>query len=93
MASGTWLNCCGIPDARRDSKLERELKHGEDPVNEVDPSRQKYDVSPRAPRTRRSNRLRSRISFHASDLRDLLLKPELLRAIIDCGFERPESRH
>ena len=50
MASGTWLHYCGIPDARRDSKLERELKHGEDPVIELDsvdaldPSRRKYVI-------------------------------------------------
>ena len=26
--------------------------------------------------------------IHASGFRDFLLKPELLRAVVDCGFER-----
>merc|ERR1711871_1815152 len=29
--------------------------------------------------------------IHASGFRDFLLKPELLRAIVDCGFERPSE--
>jgi ATP-dependent RNA helicase UAP56/SUB2 len=31
------------------------------------------------------------VAFHSSGFRDLLLKPELLRAIIDCGFEHPSE--
>ena len=67
-----------------------------DSVDALDPSRRKYvipyldDESPRAPRTRRSSRSRSRIGFHASDFRDFLLKPELLRVIIDSP--RPSLR-
>jgi ATP-dependent RNA helicase UAP56/SUB2 len=30
-------------------------------------------------------------SIHASGFRDFLLKPELLRAIVDCGFEHPSE--
>uniref|UniRef100_A0A0N5BNX5 RNA helicase n=1 Tax=Strongyloides papillosus TaxID=174720 RepID=A0A0N5BNX5_STREA len=30
-------------------------------------------------------------SIHSSGFRDFLLKPELLRAIIDCGFEHPSE--
>lgn len=37
------------------------------------------------------------VSIHSSGFRDFLLKPELLRAIVDCGFEHPsegtECRH
>lgn len=29
------------------------------------------------------------VSIHSSGFRDFLLKPELLRAIIDCGYEHP----
>merc|ERR1712127_914650 len=29
--------------------------------------------------------------IHASGFRDFLLKPELLRAIVDCGFEHPSE--
>lgn len=30
-------------------------------------------------------------SLHSSGFRDFLLKPELLRAIADCGFEHPSE--
>lgn len=33
----------------------------------------------------------SYVSIHSSGFRDFLLKPELLRAIIDCGFEHPSE--
>nr|BAF57641.1 WM6 protein [Dugesia japonica] len=31
------------------------------------------------------------VSMHRSGFRDFLLKPELLRAIVDCGFEHPSE--
>jgi ATP-dependent RNA helicase UAP56/SUB2 len=31
------------------------------------------------------------VGIHASGFRDFLLKPELLRAIVDCGFEHPSE--
>lgn len=31
------------------------------------------------------------VGVHASGFRDFLLKPELLRAIVDCGFEHPSE--
>lgn len=33
----------------------------------------------------------SYVSIHSSGFRDFLLKPELLRAIVDCGFEHPSA--
>eukprot|EP00444_Apocalathium_aciculiferum_P028970 CAMPEP_0183430506 /NCGR_PEP_ID=MMETSP0370-20130417/51707_1 /TAXON_ID=268820 /ORGANISM="Peridinium aciculiferum, Strain PAER-2" /LENGTH=95 /DNA_ID=CAMNT_0025615877 /DNA_START=74 /DNA_END=358 /DNA_ORIENTATION=+ len=30
-------------------------------------------------------------AIHASGFKDFLLKPELLRAIVDCGFEHPSE--
>jgi len=33
----------------------------------------------------------SYVSMHTSGFRDFLLKPELLRAIVDCGFEHPSE--
>jgi len=33
----------------------------------------------------------SYVSIHSSGFRDFLLKPELLRAIVDCGFEHPSQ--
>lgn len=31
------------------------------------------------------------VSIHSSGFRDFLLKPEILRAISDCGFEHPSA--
>ena len=31
------------------------------------------------------------VSIHSSGFRDFLMKPELLRAIVDCGFEHPSE--
>ncbi|KAL3212066.1 hypothetical protein MRX96_008315 [Rhipicephalus microplus] len=31
------------------------------------------------------------VSIHSSGFRDFLLRPELLRAIVDCGFEHPSE--
>ncbi|XP_068178331.1 ATP-dependent RNA helicase DDX39A [Antennarius striatus] len=33
----------------------------------------------------------SYVSIHSSGFRDFILKPELLRAIVDCGFEHPSE--
>ena len=33
----------------------------------------------------------SYVGIHATGFRDFLLKPELLRAITDCGFEHPSE--
>ncbi len=31
------------------------------------------------------------VSIHSSGFRDFLLRPEILRAIVDCGFEHPSE--
>jgi superfamily II DNA/RNA helicase len=31
------------------------------------------------------------VGIHSSGFRDFLLKPELLRAVVDCGFEHPSE--
>jgi ATP-dependent RNA helicase UAP56/SUB2 len=31
------------------------------------------------------------VGIHATGFKDLMLKPELLRAITDCGFEHPSE--
>ena len=33
----------------------------------------------------------SYVSIHSSGFRDFLLKPEILRATVDCGFEHPSE--
>lgn len=43
-----------------------------------------------APTTRKEVK-GSYVSIHSSGFRDFLLKPELLRAIVDCGFEHPSE--
>jgi len=31
------------------------------------------------------------VGVHSSGFRDFMLKPELLRAVVDCGFEHPSE--
>lgn len=33
----------------------------------------------------------SYVGIHATGFKDFLLKPEILRAIVDCGFEHPSE--
>ena len=33
----------------------------------------------------------SYVGIHTSSFRDLLLKPEIMKAIMDCGFEHPSQ--
>ena len=33
----------------------------------------------------------SYVGIHSTGFRDFLLKPEILRAIVDCGFEHPSE--
>ena len=33
------------------------------------------------------------VGIHASGFRDFILKPECLRAVVDCGFEHPSEGH
>lgn len=38
-----------------------------------------------------SDKKGSYVGIHATGFKDFLLKPELLRAIVDCGFEHPSE--
>lgn len=40
---------------------------------------------------RKINTNRGYVGIHSSGFRDFLLKPELLRAVVDCGFEHPSE--
>ncbi len=31
------------------------------------------------------------VGIHTSNFRDFILKPEILRAVVDCGFEHPSE--
>ena len=46
---------------------------------------------PEATQTLKKEVKGSYVSIHSSGFRDFLLKPELLRAIVDCGFEHPSE--
>lgn len=41
--------------------------------------------------TEESDKKGSYVGIHATGFKDFLLKPELLRAISDCGFEHPSE--
>lgn len=41
--------------------------------------------------TQAADKKGSYVGIHSTGFRDFLLKPELLRAIVDCGFEHPSE--
>src|SRR3954463_2545219 len=49
------------------------------------------DTGASAPPTEGDKKKGSYVGIHATGFRDFLLKPELLRAIVDCGFEHPSE--
>lgn len=49
------------------------------------------DPTPAAGDEKKKDVKGSYVSIHSSGFRDFLLKPELLRAIVDCGFEHPSQ--
>lgn len=72
--------------------------------NDMDPELLDYDEEENPPETAAQNDTNgaeagavkkpvkgSYVSIHSSGFRDFLLKPELLRAIVDCGFEHPSE--
>lgn len=44
-----------------------------------------------AAKTQKEVKKGSYVGIHSTGFRDFLLKPELLRAIVDCGFEHPSE--
>lgn len=44
-----------------------------------------------APEAPQDTKKGSYVGIHATGFRDFLLKPELLRSIVDCGFEHPSE--
>lgn len=44
-----------------------------------------------APAAANADKKGSYVGIHSTGFRDFLLKPELLRAITDCGFEHPSE--
>ncbi len=82
------------------------MSHEEDLIDYSDEELQTNDVSTAAPangvaKTTQKGDLTvsggnadkkgSYVGIHSTGFRDFLLKPELLRAITDCGFEHPSE--
>ena len=65
--------------AENDELLDYEEEENDTTVEAGDKKEQKKDVKG------------TYVSIHSSGFRDFLLKPELLRAIVDCGFEHPSE--
>ena len=62
------------------------MSHDDDQL--VDYDEQEIEVDTRkGEQTKKGNY----VGIHATGFRDFLLKPELLRAIVDCGFEHPSE--
>ena len=53
--------------------------------------RQRLACTRRARSCKPPTKLQDWIGSHRSGFKDFLLKPELLRAIVDCGFEHPSE--
>jgi ATP-dependent RNA helicase UAP56/SUB2 len=64
----------------------KEEKKKEDELIDFEPDNEpqvKKDVKPQGQQ--------GYVGIHASGFRDFLLKPELLRAVVDAGFEHPSE--
>merc|ERR1719211_922743 len=57
------------------------LDYEEEPVTDVATSKSASQIGVKG----------TYVSIHSSGFRDFLLKPEILRAIVDCGFEHPSE--
>ena len=83
------------------------MSHEEDLIDYSDEEPQANDVATTAPSAATTNgaakkgdltvsggnadKKGSYVGIHSTGFRDFLLKPELLRAITDCGFEHPSE--
>lgn len=81
------------------------MSHEEDLIDYSDEELQTNDAAPVAPAASSNGAKKgdltvsggdagkkgSYVGIHSTGFRDFLLKPELLRAITDCGFEHPSE--
>jgi len=65
------------------------IESKEAPAANGDASKKAGDAS--ASGTQAADKKGSYVGIHSTGFRDFLLKPELLRAIVDCGFEHPSE--
>merc|ERR1712002_995701 len=89
----TWRNIvvesisvhnCKMAD--NDVDVNEELLDYEDDPETETPAGETGDAAPKDGKVKGNY-----VSIHSSGFRDFLLKPEVLRAIVDCGFEHPSE--
>ena len=68
---------------------DEELETTKAPAANGDASATKKDLAPSGATA--ADKKGSYVGIHSTGFRDFLLKPELLRAITDCGFEHPSE--
>jgi len=72
--------------ADNDVDVNEELLDYEDDPETETPAGETGDAAPKDGKVKGNY-----VSIHSSGFRDFLLKPEVLRAIVDCGFEHPSE--
>ena len=78
------VNSCQMAD--NDVDVNEELWDYEDDPETETPAGETGDAAPKDGKVKGNY-----VSIHSSGFRDFLLKPEVLRAIVDCGFEHPSE--
>merc|ERR1712050_331494 len=89
----TWRNIVVESNSVHNCKMadndvdvnEELLDYEDDPETET-PAGETGDAAPKDGKVKGNY-----VSIHSSGFRDFLLKPEVLRAIVDCGFEHPSE--
>lgn len=78
------INCMASIDSMAENDVDNELLDYEE---DEEPQGAPESAAPASKKEVKG----SYVSIHSSGFRDFLLKPELLRAIVDCGFEHPSE--
>ena len=71
--------------------------HADDLIDYEEEDEQTLQQETTAPQTdnieeeEKKDKKGSYVGIHSTGFRDFLLKPELLRSIVDCGFEHPSE--
>jgi len=78
------VDTCKMAD--NDVDVNEELLDYEDDPETETPAGETGDAAPKDGKVKGNY-----VSIHSSGFRDFLLKPEVLRAIVDCGFEHPSE--
>merc|ERR1712087_987494 len=84
-------DCCRVSDHQLPTR-ERKMATDPEPLNDDDLV--DYEEDEAVEETKPQDEVKKGGTYsgiHASGFRDFLLKPELLRAVVDCGFEHPSE--